>query len=152
MGSSSLLFIGYLRFFPMVKRPKREVNDVCMLPWSKWVELHFCSPCMSLWREQWRLYIPLTLSCSDLLTVGFIFKLSSLILLIGNCRLVWWLRIPSIVAEKNHATPHLHQNANVSHAESEIAVTAIASNKKPKPQRKVAGTSFRHLICNWPCV
>jgi hypothetical protein len=123
-----------------------------LLPKSEWVEVHIFSACMSSWREQWRLYLPLTLICSDLLTMRFSCQLFSLILLMGNCMLVWWLRIPSVVTEINHATLNSHPNANVSLAENEIAVTAIAPNKNPKPQRKVAGTSFRHLNCNWPCV
>jgi len=117
---------------PVVKRPEREVNRLCLLSRSEWVELHLSSRCMSSWREQCRFYLPLTLSCSDFLTVCFICQLSSLILLIGNCILVWWLRIPSIMAEKNHATPHSHPNANV----SEISVTAIASSKIPKVTEK----------------
>jgi len=49
------------------------------------------------------------------------------------------------VAEKNHATHHSHQNANVSHAESEIAVTAIASDKKPEATEKGRGNKLSPL-------
>lgn len=137
--------LGTIVIFPEVKLPEREVNRICLLPKSEWVELYFSSLCMSSWCKPWRLYIPLTLICADSLKTGFSFQLSSLIHVIGNRNLVWWLRIPSVVAEKNHGTLHSQPNAKVSHAESKTAVTAIAPDKTPKPQRKVAGTtSFRH--------
>lgn len=49
------------------------------------------------------------------------------------------------MAEKNHATLHSHPNANISHAESEIAVTAIASNKKPEATEKGRGNKLSPL-------
>ena len=49
------------------------------------------------------------------------------------------------MAEKNHTTLSWHPNANVSHAESEIAVTALASNKKPDATEKGRGNKLSPL-------